>query len=153
MEYTDDEQATLDLDWFAVDGAGEIAHFASAGRPLPRSVSQSKENNTFVREFFRALAANRKTGEIDPGVTLFVTFESVENKSKYGSDFMTMCTRGLYSYDTTLPGADQLFFRVCSPQEPLKLDDLPIEVATIVRKTSFAGRFASSVVIKFDDIS
>lgn len=153
MEYTEHDQISLDLDWFAIDGEGQIAHFASAGRPLPKSVSQSQEDNTFVSEFFRSLPATKTIGEADSEITSHVTFESPEMRSRYLTDFESMGFRGLYSYDTTLPGADQLFFRVYSPGEPLKIADLPLEVAMILQRTRFGGNFHDDRILKLEDIT
>jgi hypothetical protein len=153
MEFTDNEQMTLDLDWFATDSAGHLAHFASAGRPLPVSVAASKEENSLVREFFRSLPATRSACEVDSELAKFVVFENSEQRSRYLNDFQSMGSRGLYSYDTPLSEGQKLFFRVCSPQEHLTLSDLPSEVAAIVQRTVFPGRFANSSTISLGGIS
>jgi hypothetical protein len=153
MDYTEQEQASLDLDWFAVDSEGQIAHFASAGRPLPKSVSQSQEDNKFVSNFFRSLPGIGRLAEADPEITLHVSFEGPEMQSRYLTDFESMGIRGLFSYDTTLPGTDLQFFRVYSPNDPLKIADLPPEVAVILQLTQYGGKFHVDRIIKAEDIS
>ncbi len=152
MEYSSDEQMALDLDWFAVDIDGHLAHVASAGTPVAKSVAQSKAENEFVREFFRSLPATSTVPDADPEIANFVNIENDEQKSRYLSDFQSMGSRGLYSYDTPLSESNQLLFRVYSPQAPLKLSDLPTKVAVILQRTSFPGRFADSPTIKLESI-
>ena len=48
------EEETQDIDWFCVDVAGEIAHFASGGRGfLPTSVSSSRVSLEILLQYFR----------------------------------------------------------------------------------------------------
>ncbi len=53
MEFSKGEQLTSDIDWFAFDQNGELAHFASFSRFLPKSVACSKENNKLLTNYFR----------------------------------------------------------------------------------------------------
>lgn len=61
--FSDIDLITEDLDWFAVDVAGEVGWFVSAGtRLLPSRVIQSREDLGRAYEFFEGLPRLSRAG-------------------------------------------------------------------------------------------
>jgi len=153
MNYTDIEQETLDLDWFAIDSLGHISHFASAGTPLPQSVANHKDDNIRTCIHFRSLRPTSRAVRIDPEVARRVRTDKKEHLAIYLEDPLFMCARGLYSYDTTNTWPEPVFFRVCSPDAPLHVSDLPKDIAVILMRSCVSKSFADTSLLRLQDIS
>lgn len=136
-QLTYDEQWYDDLDWFAVDQDGRLGHFATAGfRLLPPAVAANKENWQALCNYFNQLPAVRGyriSPELDKQIA-----PSKASDEKYLSSFAEMSARGLYSYDTfDYTRHERPYFRVTIPEVELKLEDLPPEIASILRELQF----------------
>ena len=152
MEVSEIEQTTQDIDWFAVDAFGAVAHFASGGKLLPKSVTQSKDDLEKIRVYFRSLPDERTPIEVDSLLRQMVDLPDENAEKQYLSDFSSMSGRGLYSYDSPLAGDRSSYFRVTFPDSPLTIRDLPNEIASIVAKTNYSGEFASTQSIRDHEI-
>ena len=54
---SEDDQETIDFDWFGVDEVGHIGHFTSAGfKRLPRSVAADAVGLDTITAYFMSLA-------------------------------------------------------------------------------------------------
>ena len=153
MEFTEIEQLTQDIDWFAVDESEEIAHFASAGKLLPKSIAASREDSERVREFFRSLSTNRTAAMTDSQIDEFVQLKGESLRIQYLVDFQSMSRRGLYSYDTPLEADRSSYFRVSCPLNPLKLAELPDDIRTIVERTRITSSFKELKLLVNNDIT
>lgn len=153
MELSEIEQSTQDLDWFAVDSRGSIAHFASGGKLLPKTVSQSKEDSEKLQLFFRSLSDERTSAETDSQLSEMVELTDDSSRNQYLTDFSSMSQRGLYSYDSPLSGNRSIYFRVASPKTPLTVDDLPDEISALLTRTRYEGEFANTRLIRDDNIN
>jgi hypothetical protein len=155
MKITDVQEETEDLDWFAVDRSGAVAHIATGGMGfLPDTVKESFEDLNRLKNFFRSLADNRcqavvsdrLTSRLPPNIAIesVVTF----------SDFRSMASRGLYSFDCVLSGRRPTgYFLVAFPTEPLKADALPTAIQTLLRRTACHRSFSECVDIAMADFS
>ncbi len=153
MRYTDGELAALDLDWFAVDKDGFIAHFATAGGSLPASVADHKENHERIIKYFRLIPATRRIGKPDTEFGLHVVLDDAQARSRYLEDFRSMGMRGLYSYDAAPLTNGHVFVRIYSPEAPLRRSELPPEIAMILSRTSIALRFADHPILSLENFS
>jgi|SRR6516164_7834135 hypothetical protein len=143
------EEETLDLDWFAVDGQGEIGHFATGGKGfLPPSVKASKENQSKLNAFFRKLTKNGEAIE-SPILASHVQFQTEAEANRYLEDYSYMAGRGLYSFDCFIARRRPTsYFLVARPSDPLTLEDLPKDIREVVRLTQFRGSFSKLNVIQ-----
>ena len=133
MEITIEQQESTDFDWFCVDAENHIGHFTTAGyKLLPTSVAHSTEELAIVTNFFTRELSNRSAYSVE---------ESVAHEgSRYLHSFVSMASRGLFSYDIASHlSADARYFRVATPESPIKLDQLPEEIRTILEKTHWSG--------------
>jgi hypothetical protein len=142
-----------DLDWFCVDKAGNIGHFATAGIvPLPRAVAECNEALTALAQYFYERDASTEA-IIDPQALL--------NAGKIGSDpvsqnlflrdFREMARRGLYSYDAFMrgPSAPE-YHRVAVPVIPLPVDALPPAIRELLAAVTFSDiDFKSAGLVSF----
>ena len=102
------------------------------------------------------LAAATLSDEFD----LHVSFGTPEEKSVYLASWLAFAGRGLYSYDSNRAGprdAEGLrilpYFLVARPLHELLIQNVPHEIASIVRRIEYtAGRFSESTVITEADI-
>jgi hypothetical protein len=137
MRYTEDMQEAFDVDWFATDKYGNVAHFTSAGGKLPDSVCASKEDNERLLSFFKSLPAINNeivlNGEIGRSEELMMQ-KDVERR--FG-DFIFMSQRGLYSFDKKVLGrfGDTDFLVVSKPLLPLNVNSLPDDIRSLVLRT------------------
>jgi hypothetical protein len=142
MESERQEQIIIDFDWFCVDDAGEIGHFATAGyKSLPRSVASSAEDLRLVNDYFLKeapiLGIHLVDGDLEKEMPGF--------GKRYLRSYIAMAARGVYSYDIPShlePGIS--YFRVVSPEAPVRMEDLPDRVRTIVARTVLHGRLLRS---------
>jgi hypothetical protein len=128
LEISRAEQETTDFDWFCIDERGELGHFTSAGLLLPPSVAQSSGDLLFIKNYFLKLEKNR----------------GANWKLRGRSDYIEMAERGLYSYDVDLKNDSWLYHRVAMPDAPLTVQELPEEVARVVRRTILRGQLLSA---------
>lgn len=121
-KYSEIEQQTLDLDWFFTDGSC-IGFVASAGGLLPDAINKVDDMDRLVK-FFRSLPDISET-------------DIVAEEEKYLQDFIGMSRKGLYSFDKVIlnQSGDPNYQLVVRPRQPLRLKDLPFEIAEIIGRT------------------
>ena len=152
MQFSEIEQSTQDLDWFAVDSLGSVAHFASGGKLLPKTVAQSKEDAEQLQLFLRSLSDKRTSAETDPRLSEMVELADDSSRNQYLNDFSSMSRRGFYSYDSPLSGDRSFYYRVTSPKHPLTISDLPEEISIVLRRTKYEGRFVDAQTVQDYDL-
>lgn len=136
-EISKDEQVCRDFDWFCLDEAGHIGHFASAGfKLLPNSVGRSAEDLEIVTRYFEKELTEEGDYVLDENLVEQVPdFESIYLKS-----FIEIAAKGLFSYDIAShlsPGIS--YFRVALPRKPLRVEQLPNQIREIVERTVLKG--------------
>lgn len=121
-----------DLDWYAVDKSGCIAHFATGGRGfLPHSVKTSSENRIHLHSFFTELPEFCKNTHL----------ASAKDDNIFGE----MARRGLFSYDCLPRNLRPVgYFRLYTPTLPLKLQECPEIIQTIIKQTTATKLFSET---------
>jgi len=151
---TETEQETLDLDWFFTDGK-YIGFMASGGGKLPNSVAQSKEDHQALVNYFRNLPEASDV-LVNPELNrlLMKRFGSGADK-KYLEDYILMTKKGLYSYDKTVLGnfSEPHYHLVASPEEPLRLENLPQNILNLLSKTIYLNPVESICEINRSEIT
>ena len=152
-EIAEGEQYERDFDWFCVDGAGEIGHFATAGfKRLPRSVERSAEDRDVLEEFFEKRLKGGRGCRVDADLSKEIaTLKSGINQSL--RDFVGMAEKGLYSFDIeTYLSPGSYYFRVAVPLLPLRFEDLPSNIREILGRTKLdVRRLKNSSRIPYED--
>ena len=126
----------LDLDWFCIDSAGEVAHFASAGGHVPPIVLRDVDAAIRISKFIEGLP---EIGDaiINPNLEKF--------SAKIGdmSSFMHFAHRGFYSFDKTKPqfALEHKYHLMASPAVLLRVESLPSELLKYIVGTKFNGYF------------
>ena len=134
-----EEETDLDLDWFALDAQGHVAHFTTGGcGALPRSAAASRADLQTVREYIRALpetGASILNRDRLNGIRLH-PFDKAEPREsvRYWAD---SAARGLYAYDylEDRRRRPRPYWIVARPEVPLHADELPPDVREIVART------------------
>ncbi|MES2810616.1 MAG: hypothetical protein V4619_18415 [Bacteroidota bacterium] len=121
------EQSTLDIDWFFTNGE-EICFIASGGGKLPSSIYNGEENIKIVAAYFHSLPPIGGIA-VNPNLDKIVGKDAVTDRYLY--DFNEMATRGIYAYDKTVLNnySDANYHLVAQPVVPLKINQLPFEIA------------------------
>ena len=142
---------TLDIDWFAVDKMGNIAHFASGGGKLPNSIGTRKKENQMLASIFIDM----------PKVSAVTTSKIVVQQKLYGktekeqqrylATFAKMSEKGLVSYDKRILGDfdDTEYLQVTIPKMILNVSSLPSYIQTLL-VTIYRGDFLSSPIVNLD---
>ena len=132
--FTEEEQWSSDLDWFAIDKHGKIVHFTSVGwRLLPPSIAESKENLEKVFDYFDKLNFSENHFEICPDLQNHLVKDKIVDFDRYKKSFAAMASRGLYSYDSYGQShKERPYFRVAIPKRELTLNDLPQDIKSII---------------------
>jgi hypothetical protein len=140
---TEIEQRDSDWDWYAVDAAGHIGHFTTAGQvPLPASVAADFDAAKTLIAFFDGLTPNTTfvvSGDLEEKCGIW---ESVAKRDRYLASFGNAACRGLFSHDISTSGSE--YFRVASPYEPLHIDLVPVEVRILLDRTHASIEFIYS---------
>lgn len=125
------EQQTSDIDWFFTDGV-DIAFVASGGGKLPDSIAESI-NYGLLSSFFRNLPTISET-IINKNLNKILETDVDE---RYLFDYNMMSEKGLYSFDKTIPNnfLEPNYHLVTQPKSPLKINDLPVQIIEILRKS------------------
>jgi len=136
MRISEEEQRDTDFDWFCVDEHGNIGHFASAGfKSIPPTVSESAEKLRSLEEYFASLDPVPGGHQFDEGL------DPAWRTERYAHTFIAMADRGLFSFDIeSYPRTDICYFRVASPKAPLRFDDLPDNIRTVLGRTVLRKR-------------
>jgi len=130
------EEFARDWDWFAVDAAGNIGHFTTAGlRALPESVRSDREGAELLLSYFEATES--KTGfSVRPEAKTDSGGWGLGGQERYLKSFAEMSGKGLFSYDTQmLHGPEAQYYLVTRPDRPLVMTDLPEEIRSLLART------------------
>lgn len=93
MQFSEIEQATLDIDWYFTDGEN-VGHVASGGGMLPLSISSSKEDTKLVFNYLSKVAITSAI-IINPGLGKIIP--NIDNR--YLDSFTNMARKGIFSFD------------------------------------------------------
>lgn len=145
------EQEVTDFDWYAVDLAGCLVHFASGGGPLPSSVASSHEVVEQLHAYFLALPLRAATAHINPHLAQVV--QGVVDMNRYVESFTGSAQRGLFAFDrTTLASQANQYHLVASPGNILLVEQLPPTIATLVSRTRLPFAVNDILVLDVDSI-
>jgi hypothetical protein len=136
-----------DWDWYAVDTDGYIAHFTSAGlRALPLSVKQHADTALALIAYFE--------GRLECSATVLPSDQAKREVAQITDearielrlrDYIRAARRGLFSYDTEMVFGDTSgYYLIASPEVPLRIDDLPSEIRSIILRVPSTLSFASA---------
>jgi len=145
--FSEIEQRTSDLDWYAVDLDGHIGQFLTGGRLLPPRIAADKDTFELLSEYFLSLP---QEGEFAfcPDFEAHCREKHRDPDSAARMPFsQKMSCRGIFSYDANHD--DDYFFRVSVPTTKiLLLEDLPIGVADVLSKNRLSSfRFSKDTTI------
>ena len=152
-----DDEPTLDLDWFALDAQGAVAHFTTGGcGGLPRSVAASREDVDRLRDFFLALP---ETGAaiLNPNraSSLPLFRPRAPDPAAQLRPWTATAARGLYAYDFVEDRRrrPRPYAQVARPELPLHADELPAEIRAVLQRTVLGDVvFASDDVIPLESL-
>lgn len=116
-----EDNVGLDIDWFAVDSEGKIAHFATGGVGfLPAETANDLQAADAAFDIL--FAANETTSTIIIEENL-PNFSSDYERSQYLASFENMAKRGYFSYDVADPSAQNSHYvLVAAPTRPILLE-------------------------------
>jgi hypothetical protein len=120
----------FDLDFFCVDDAGNIAHFASAGGRLPNHLIQNRSLNDEIRDYILSLPVK--------GV-----------KSGSGTDsFKSFAEKGLFSYDkkNVTNGLDSEYRLMYTPMQPINYENLPTKFTAYLKHFRVSEIFGKEII-------
>ncbi|SRR5260221_11868909 len=140
---TEIEQPTLDIDWFFTNNE-EIAFLASGGGKLPSSVAKSSENLKVLSSFFEDLT-EKSDIILNPNLN-----KRIGNSDEmYLDSFLSMAKKGLFSYDRTILNnfSDTNYHLVAQPVSPLKIHELPQEIAEMLMEIKYSGSMEATLDI------
>ena len=130
----------IDYEWFAVDAAGHIATFTTAGiGPIPATVLTARAAEDALDEFLRRLPT-RGTG------TMLVSLPRPD-------DYIAFAERGLFAYDwadvhRTAKNCSGVYELYSRPSSPITLSELPAQFQSLLRERAFSDmRFSNSTSI------
>jgi len=142
---TEIEQETSDIEWFFTNGE-YIGFVASGGGKLPSSVScKSIEEIEFLAHYFKDL----------PKVTealINLNSRGSKNNAEYLSYFVGMTSKGLFSFDKSRLNnfSDMNYQLITQPLNPLKLSNLPLEIANLIADTKIKGDIGEHLNVNQD---
>lgn len=139
MRISQMEMMFEDISWFAIDQHQHIAYFTSGVHGvIPESVAACREDLDIVVSFFTDELEMTTTAYIDPDAFSRVKLvnNSAEVRSRVFEDDLEFGRKGLYCYDSiSMKKFSGQYFKICSPYDPITVDSLPVEIASILRKT------------------
>jgi hypothetical protein len=143
-----DEQHDRDWDWYAVDHAGMIGHFTTAGiRALPKTVQCDRDATLSLIHYFDVEAPKSSPYVVRAGVeTDAGGWKTNSDREQHLSSFVGMAAAGLFSYDTFTYGPDK-YYLVALPSKPLHIDELPQEVSRLLARTRSTLQFQETIYI------
>jgi hypothetical protein len=151
MRIPDDEEFTRDWDWFAVDPLGQIGHFTTAGfRRLPTAVKDDFEGAEACIRYFEGEAQTRSGYFVREDLERLVgSFDGPDQRERYLRSFVNMAQKGLFSFDTK-PLTNELgqYLLVARPKIPLNFDELPAQIADLLRRVKSSVPFHISLTIE-----
>jgi hypothetical protein len=135
----EEDEAGLDLDWFAIDAQGAIAHFTTGGcGALPRSVAASRDDLETVRTYLLALPETTAALVNPNRVASIPLFPSIRTEPATNlRPWTATAARGMYAYDyiEDRKRRPRPYLLVARPELPLKADELPPAIRAILEET------------------
>lgn len=137
--FSDEEQQTSDIDWYAFDSQGKIAHFASAGRMLPKTVAEARVATRALNEYFRSLDRRQGTAQVHPHLWRHIQI-CEQKREAFLKDYTSLGERGLYSFHAAEMEASEPYVGACIPLLPLSVQQLPPEMQAYLSRFRLRGR-------------
>lgn len=143
-EYSEEEQLTQDLDWFAVDAANRIGHFSTAGfRLLPKWIASNKEDLAKIYSYFIGLPVRRRSCHLNENLSAHVSWKITR---EYKGHYEGMASRGMYSFDgharSSYAFGSPPYFKVASPKRELLLEEMPVAIRVLLLRGVIPAIFA-----------
>lgn len=137
---TEEDEAAADLDWFAVDAQGAVAHFTTGGcGALPRGVAASKEDLETLRAYLTTLPETT-IAIVNPNrATTIPLFPTVKPEPVARlRPWTAAAARGLYAYDYVedRKRRPRPYLLVARPELPLLAAELPPDIRTLLARTT-----------------
>ncbi len=138
------DEFTRDWDWYACDQVGNIAHFTTAGlRSLPRSVKLSSDALERITHYLGEEREAWSEWSIRPGVEAEVGWKDAVSRDRFLHSFVEMARAGIFSYNPEMRrGPNAKYYLVAKPDNPLRVNDLPVDIGTILLKTQASISFS-----------
>lgn len=148
-------QETIDIDWFLKDDEGFIAHIASGGGRLPKSVTESESDLEFLIKYFRNLPEINADVVINPNLDRYIRLSSNWERDRYLGDFIRMAKKGVYSFDKTHLGNfnDDQYHLVATPIRKINFNGLPPDVKVKLEKTAIHYKILNLETFCVSDIN
>jgi hypothetical protein len=129
--------AGWDVDWFATDSVGQLAHFTSAGHaPIPSSIV--RDDLVKIHQMVLQLPCDFSS-EVE-----IMSDVEVEYYRKMLRD---MAGRGFFCFDAAEPDS-RIYVCVARPMRPVTLSQLPAALQEILSKAQLDCRFDESRELK-----
>jgi len=148
----------LDISWFVVDENDCIAVMNTCGNhPLPKSVNLLGDDWDVLWDYFHQLQPKiNNTVVINDNLSKYIKFASRKTRKNVINAYSEMVLKGLYNYEgeaRNIEESDGLYFCTGAPSSPLKINELPSVIQSILKKTSFKkGSFGFETLIYDEDI-
>ena len=114
----------IDLDWFAQDQLGQIAHFASGGRAFIPSFWEGVE----LEEIYKKISQIPDQGDAQLIPQNLPKLNNPGDVNRYSLSFRIFSGRGLYSFDTESMSAVAPGYRmIAAPKRPILFGDIFVE--------------------------
>jgi hypothetical protein len=133
------DQETLDLDWFAVDRYGNLAHFATGGQgAIPRHEALSVDGLIHTSQLVKLSLFPITIPQVSPSLERRLGTMDGEKKERYLHSFMEFTKRGLFSFDYIHGvGRPQGYSIVARPAKPAHLADCPDNLQSLLQQIVF----------------
>lgn len=117
---------SVDMDWFAVDSYGNIAHFASGGYGMVPFFSKLEVDN--VDPIFETFFLSEEFTETIIFESNLPSFTNDDQKKIYLSSYEKMSRKGFFSFDV---GGDEVisstYNLISLPKEPVNLKNFDLD--------------------------
>lgn len=127
--------SAYDIDYYLLINGKKIAHFASAGGPIPQVIIDNYSEMLLFDDYIKKMSAWTEAIPMSD-IDTVVKFSSKQEKDNYLKNFLTFSERGLLSFDRSdLTDVSALTYHLVSmPSIYLKIEQLPKEFQTILFK-------------------
>ena len=134
MEITELDLEIEDIEWYGVDETGKIGLFMSGGSlAVPGFICKSRENLEKVCDFFCKL-------DVQISNRVGINNNLVYPRQEFITECKHMSQKGIYCFDISDDkNLDNQYVYVSKPEKPLLIDELPIEIQTILLEYRLTG--------------
>ena len=147
MRIIQNEICGFDIPWYGVDTEGSIAQFFTGGWcPIPENSSVLVEELDGLVDFFAGYKDISDVKLVDvPQIKPGDSHQRPEVYEDYINDLKNTSRKGIYVFDADTDNFDLgEYIKLCYPSNPLKIDDLPKERKTLIKKFSLNCVFQNS---------